>query len=245
MASTGVKRSRCLKRLADTLEWGHTGDSSGCASSAHSTLWPAVLSTDKQRGSRGLPLKVLLVINNKHTCQLAWRKRRWHHHKVGREWALPLQVHPQLNTAPQTLWPPHLSPSPCPAEATPPPCQLSPCPWWWLAPRLQPLNRLCQLNSWPCAQRTACTSIPPNVLQGQKEPASTSLRSSWFNPNLGEMQAVLMERGEIVARYFLLQQPSNTTRILSKHQTHLPDSYTRKGLNSKVANLWVTRCYLW
>lgn len=106
-------------------------------------------------------------------------------------------------------------------------------------------NRLCQLNSWPCTQWTACTSIPPNVLQGQKEPASTSPRSSWLNPNLGEMQAVLMERGEIAAHYFLLQHPSNFNKILSKYQTHLPDSYTRKGLNSKVANLWVTQCYLW
>ncbi|KAF4802725.1 hypothetical protein TURU_022818 [Turdus rufiventris] len=34
------------------------------------------------------------------------------------------------------------------------------------------VNRLCQLNSWPPARWTACTSIPPNVLQGQKEPAS-------------------------------------------------------------------------
>lgn len=224
---------------------GHTGDSSGCVSSAHSMLWPAMLSTDKQRGSRGLPLKVLLVINNKHTCQLVWREQRWHHHKVGKEWALLLQVRPQPSTAPWTLFrPPHLSPSLCPAEATPPPCQLSPCPWW-LAPRLQPLNRLCQLNSWPCARRTACTSIPPNVLQGQKEPASTSLRSSWLNLNLGEMQAVLMERGEIVAHYFLLQHPSNIIRILSKYQTHLPVSYARKGSNSKVANLWVTQRYLW
>lgn len=67
------------------LEWGRTGDSSGCASSPHSTLWPAVLSTDKQQGSRGLPPKVLLVINNKHMCQVVWRERRWHHHKVGKE----------------------------------------------------------------------------------------------------------------------------------------------------------------
>lgn len=86
MASTGAKRSRCLKRLADTLEWGCTGDSSGCVSSAHSTLWPAVLSTDKQLGSRDLPPKVSLVINNKHTCQVVWREWRWHHHKVGKEW---------------------------------------------------------------------------------------------------------------------------------------------------------------
>lgn len=79
----------------------------------------------------------------------------------------------------------------------------------------------------------------------KKSLPATSLRSSWLDPNLGEMQAVLMETGEIVAHYFLLQCPSNITRISSKYQTHLPDSYTRKGLNSKVANLWVTQRYLW
>lgn len=48
------------------------------------------------------------------------------------------------------------------------------------------VNWLCQLNSWPLCQ-PAFTSITPNMLQGQGEPLRTSLRSSWLNPNLGEM----------------------------------------------------------
>lgn len=51
MASAGAKRSRCLKRLAGVLEWGHTGDSSGCASTAHNALVPASLSVGKQQES--------------------------------------------------------------------------------------------------------------------------------------------------------------------------------------------------
>lgn len=150
------------------LEWGRTGDSSGCASSPHSTLWPAVLSTDKQQGSRGLPPKVLLVINNKHTCQVVWRERRWHHHKVGKEFhRFPLN--PALPRRPCSGYPPVS----ITMSSWGHPASMSAVPMPVMAGSSSPaVNRLCQLNSWPPARWTACTSIPPNVLQGQKEPAS-------------------------------------------------------------------------
>lgn len=132
----------------------------------------------------------------------------WYHHRLGKGWELPPQVRPQPRTALWTLlWTPHL-PSTCSVQARPPhllvirphprdgltdACDSAPS-----ARSSASVNRLCQLNSWPDTRQPALTSIPPNTLRGQKEPASTSLRSSWLNPNLGEMQAVLMERGEMV-----------------------------------------------
>lgn len=142
------------------------------------------------------PLKALLVIDNKRTCQALrvgryddtttrWAKDGHCLHRFALNPGLPCGLRPghptcihcslQLRPARLRVRCPH------PRDGL-----TSTCDSTSLARSSASVNWLCQLNSWPYACWTAFASIPPNMLQGQKEPASTSLRSSWLNPNLGK-----------------------------------------------------------